>query len=176
MGSKLARAPGIYLAGFMGCGKTTVGRLLAEELGWSFVDLDDDIEAAAGATISEVFANKGEDEFRRIEHAALKVRVHQVMLGNPFVLALGGGAFAQANNRELLGEAGLTIWLDAGLDLIRERIAGQTHRPLAQDPERFKGLYEERRHEYAKADFRVPVETNNSAETLTRVLELPLWD
>ncbi len=175
MGSKLARTPGLYLTGFMGSGKTTMGRLIADELGWPFVDLDDDIEAAAGCTISELFANKGEAEFRRIEHEALKARVHQVFCGAPVVLALGGGAYAQANNREMLHEAGLTVWLDAGLDLIKERIAGQTHRPLAQDPERFAGLYAERRLEYAKSDFRVPVDDNDTAETLRRVMELPLW-
>lgn len=175
MGSKLARTPGLYLTGFMGSGKTTMGRLIAEELGWPFVDLDDDIEAAAGCTISELFATKGEAEFRRIEHDALKARVHQVLCGSPVVLALGGGAYAQANNRELLHEAGLTVWLDAGLELIKERIEGQTHRPLAQDPDRFAGLYEARRLEYAKADFRVPVGNNDTAETLRRVMDLPLW-
>ena len=85
MGSKLARTPGIYLTGFMGSGKTTVGQLLADELGWPFVDLDDDIEAIAGSTITEVFASKGEVEFRRIEHDALKARVHQVLCGRPVV-------------------------------------------------------------------------------------------
>ena len=175
MGSKLTRTPGLYLTGFMGSGKTTMGRLIAEELGWPFVDLDDDIEAAAGCTISEVFATKGEAEFRRIEHEALKARVHQVLYGNPVVLALGGGAFAQANNRDLLIDAGLTVWLDAELSLIRQRIEGQTHRPLAQDPERFADLYAERRLDYAKADYRVPVGNNDSAETLKRVMELPLW-
>lgn len=176
MGSKLARTPGIYLTGFMGSGKTTVGQLLADELGWPFVDLDDDIEAIAGSTITEVFASNGEAEFRRIEHDALKARVHQVLCGRPVVLALGGGTFAQANNQELLHEAGLSVWLDAGLGLIQQRIEGQNHRPLAQDPERFAELYAERQLAYAKADFRVPVDTNDSAATLKRVMELPLWD
>lgn len=175
MGSKLARAPGLYLTGFMGSGKTTLGRLIADEMGWPFVDLDDDIEGVAGCTITDLFEKKGEAEFRRVEHEALKKRVHQVLCGSPVVLALGGGAFAQANNRELLQDAGITVWLDAELDLIQQRIEGQTHRPLAQDPERFAGLYAERQIEYAKADFRVPVDTNDSAETLKRVMELPLW-
>lgn len=176
MGSKLARAPGIYLTGFMGCGKTTVGRLLAEEMGWPFVDLDDDIEAAAGATIGEIFATKGEAEFRRMEHEALKKRVHNVFCGQPVVLALGGGAFAQAGNRELLRDAGISVWLDAGLDLIRERIAHETHRPLAQDPERFAALFDARREGYAQADFRVAVDSNDPAEAVRHVMELPLWD
>ncbi|HZO54153.1 MAG TPA: shikimate kinase, partial [Bryobacteraceae bacterium] len=109
-------------------------------------------------------------------HDALKARVHQVLCGRPVVLALGGGTFAQANNQELLHEAGLSVWLDAGLGLIQQRIEGQNHRPLAQDPERFAELYAERQLAYAKADFRVPVDTNDSAATLKRVMELPLWD
>jgi shikimate kinase len=175
MGTKLARSPGIYLTGFMGSGKTTVGRLLAEEMGWAFVDLDDDIEAATGCTITELFATRGEAEFRRIEHDALKARVHKVMCGEPVVLALGGGAFAQPGNRELLEDAGVSIWLDAGLDLIRQRIAEETHRPLAQDPERFAALYEQRRAEYAKADFHIVVDSNDNDAIVRRVMELPLW-
>ncbi|MBK7929193.1 MAG: shikimate kinase [Bryobacterales bacterium] len=175
MGTKLARSPGIYLTGFMGSGKTTVGRLLADEMGWPFFDLDDDIEAAAGCTISELFASKGETEFRRIEHEALKARVHQVTSGVPLVLALGGGAFAQADNRALLEDAGISIWLDAGMDLIRQRIADETHRPLAQDPERFTALYEQRREAYAKADFHIVIDSNDNDAVVRRVMELPLW-
>ena len=69
MHSKLVRTPGLYLIGFMGCGKTTVGSMLADELGWDFVDLDDDIEAETGTTITDIFQDRGESEFRRIEHA-----------------------------------------------------------------------------------------------------------
>jgi len=79
---KLKRTPGIYLAGFMGSGKTEVGRLLADELGWNFVDLDADIEAAQGMPITEIFDTRGEPEFRQMERAALQERVREVERGH----------------------------------------------------------------------------------------------
>src|SRR5579862_9900078 len=90
---KLKRTPGIYLVGFMGSGKSTVGRALADELGWSFFDLDDEIERREGATISELFDTRGEASFRQAESAALRERVVQVERGRPQVVSLGGGAF-----------------------------------------------------------------------------------
>lgn len=175
MGTKLVRSPGLFLAGFMGSGKTTVGRLLADEMGWQFIDLDDDIEAAARAAITEIFANLGEPEFRRIEHQALRARVHKIMCGEATVLALGGGAYAQPSNRELLADAGVTVWLDAPLDRIRKRIEGQSHRPLAQDPERFEQLFLERQSAYVAADYRVAVDSDDPAVTVARIMDLPLW-
>ena len=83
MNIRLKRTPGLYLVGFMGCGKTTIGRLAAARLGWSFADLDDDIEAAEGATISEIFAKRGEAEFRRIEAEALRARVCEIATRPP---------------------------------------------------------------------------------------------
>ncbi|MCC7237268.1 MAG: shikimate kinase [Bryobacterales bacterium] len=176
MGSRLVRTPGIYLTGFMGSGKTTIGLLLADELGWPFADLDADIEAAEGCAISDLFLHKGEAEFRRIEHEALKKRVHLVHCGAPVVLALGGGAFTREENRVLVSDAGLSLWLDAPFELIRQRIAAETHRPLARDPDRFAALFAERRGDYAKADYHVAVNSNDNAAILAHVLQLPLWD
>jgi shikimate kinase len=99
---KLKRTPGIYLVGFMASGKTTVGRMLADELGWSFADVDQDIEAAQGRAIAEIFDTAGEEDFREIEHAAIRKRVGEVERGKPMVVALGGGAFAQEANHALL--------------------------------------------------------------------------
>src|SRR5687767_15520955 len=101
---KLKRTPGIYIIGFMGSGKTTIGRMLADEIGWRFADLDDDIEAQQHKSISEIFSTAGEEEFRRIEHEALARRVRSVRCGMPTVLALGGGAFTCPENVELLTE------------------------------------------------------------------------
>lgn len=176
MGSRLVRTPGIYLTGFMGSGKTTIGLLLAGELGWPFADLDADIETAEGCPIMDLFQHRGEAEFRRIEHEALKKRVHQVHCGSPVVLALGGGAFTREENRALVSDAGLSLWLDAPLELIRQRIAGETHRPLARNSEHFEALFAQRRGDYAKADFHIPVDTNDNAAILAHVLSLPLWD
>src|SRR3984893_12859443 len=105
---KLKRTPGIYLVGFMASGKTTIGRLLAHELGWAFADLDEDIEVQQGRSITEIFDSEGEDEFRKIEQAAIRKRVGEVVRGKPMVVALGGGAFAQEGNHTLLEENGVT--------------------------------------------------------------------
>src|SRR5579862_1181764 len=137
---KLKRTPGLYLVGFMGSGKSEVGRLLADELGWSFADIDDDIEKAAGVSITEIFDTRGEQEFRAIERDAVRHRIKDVERGRPLVLALGGGAFVDPENRKLLEERGVTIWLDCPFPRICARLDGQTNRPLARDPEKFKQL------------------------------------
>src|SRR5579871_3689080 len=99
---KLKRTPGIYLVGFMGSGKSTVGRLLADRIGWHFVDLDAEIEAARKMTILEIFESRGEAEFRLIEHQTMRERVRAIECGRPTVLALGGGAIVQPENFALV--------------------------------------------------------------------------
>jgi shikimate kinase len=95
---KLKRSPGIYLAGFMGSGKSTVGRLLAERLGWDFADLDAEIESEHQITIRGIFETRGEAEFRRMETAMMLKWVRRIECGAPTVVALGGGAFVQPGN------------------------------------------------------------------------------
>jgi len=175
MKTKLVRTPGLYLVGFMGCGKTTVGRLLADNLGWAFVDLDDDIEASARTTISEIFTSQGEEAFRRMEHEALQRRVRQIECGHPTVLSLGGGAFAQAENFELVEDNGISIWLDCPLEEIQHRIAGETHRPLAKEPQRFEDLYAARREVYARADFRIDAGGMNADQVVAAISSLPIF-
>ena len=172
---KLKQTPGIYLVGFMGCGKSTVGSALADELGWSFFDLDQEIEKAAGASVTEVFDNQGEAAFRVLETAALKKRVYNVRTGRPQVIALGGGAFTIQENFELATNHGVTIWLDAPLEVIERRIASETHRPLARDPVRLQALYGDRRHAYARADYRIETEDHDTAAIVARILALPLF-
>lgn len=176
MDTRLIRTPALYLVGFMGCGKTTIGAALADELGWNFFDLDADIETAAGATIVEIFERHGEPEFRRLEHQALDRRVRSVQHGVPTVLALGGGAFAQDNNIGIVKDNGITLWLDAPFDLVRERVAPQTHRPLARDPERFAALFESRRPVYARADYRIAVSGDDERTAVTAILALPIFN
>ena len=110
---KLKRTPGIYLIGFMGSGKSTVGRMLADQIGWRFADIDDDVEAAAQTSVTELFTQQGEEEFRRFESEAIRQRVRRIQSGHPMVLALGGGAFTQEATIQLLENNGVTIWLDA---------------------------------------------------------------
>jgi shikimate kinase len=170
----LARIPGLFLAGFMGSGKSTVGRLVADEMGWAFVDLDEAIEQAHGATIADIFANKGEAEFRRMESEALRDQVRLAERGRPRIVAMGGGAYASEANRKMLAELATVVWLDAPEELLFARVAHETHRPLARDRAKFLELYEARQAAYAEADFRVDASAE-PAEVARRIQELPLW-
>jgi shikimate kinase len=172
---KLKQTPGIYLVGFMGCGKSTVGSALADELGWCFYDLDCEIEKTAGASIAEIFDHCGEEAFRTLETEALKKRIQNVRTGRPQVIALGGGAFTIEENFALVSNHGVSIWLDAPLEVIQPRIAAETHRPLARDPQRFRELYEVRRESYARADYRIETSDQPPAAVVASILALPLY-
>jgi shikimate kinase len=172
---KLKRTPGLYLVGFMGSGKSTVGRIVASELGWPFGDVDDDIERDQKQSIASIFDRRGEEEFRKIETAMIRKRVALIESGHPMVLALGGGAFAREENFQLLENNGVTIWLDCSLDVIRKRIEFSTHRPLARDPARMEELYHARRSAYARSDFRIEVVANDSARAAAEILKLSIF-
>jgi shikimate kinase len=172
---KLKRTPGLYLVGFMGSGKSAVGRLLADELGWSFVDVDEDIEKSQGVSIVEIFDTRGEVEFRRMEHEALRKRIREVECGRPLVMALGGGAFVDPDNRKLLGERGVTMWLDCSFPRICSRLEGQADRPLARDPEKFRQLFDDRRDAYSLAEFRIEADTDDAAAVVAEILKLPIF-
>ena len=172
---KLKRTPGIYLVGFMGSGKTTIGRLLAQELGWQFVDLDEDVEADQKKPIAEIFEQHGEPAFRLMETAMLKLRVRTIERGIPTVLALGGGAFVQPGNFELIANNGVTIFLNCPLDRALRRVNGLQHRPLARDAELFTKLYHARQHLYARADYRIAIESDDPQVALKAILGLPLF-
>lgn len=176
MNLKLKRTPGIYIVGFMGSGKTTVGRMLADEIGWRFGDLDEDIEHAQRKSVTEIFSTLGEEEFRKVEFDALQRRVRSIMRGTPTVLALGGGAFVRQETIKLLQENGITVWIDTAYDVMRKRVQGCEHRPLARDMERFERLYRERREFYAQAEFKVTVPVNDSRAALNELLKLKLLD
>ena len=143
----------------MGAGKTTVGRALAQRLGWSFHDLDDVIEQREGRTIAAMFAESGEAAFRRAESAALQSLLEKSGAQGNVIVALGGGAFVQPENRAALEQAGaITVLLEAPLEELRRRCRVDTNgrtRPLAQQEERFAGLFAERRTAYQKAQFHV---------------------
>jgi shikimate kinase len=176
MNLKLKLTPGLYLVGFMASGKSTVGRHLAHRMGWSFFDLDSEIEAAEKMTIAEIFAGRGEAEFRRIESEMLHAHVRWIEHGRPAVIALGGGAFTVEANRQLLTEHGVTVWLDCPFEVVRRRVAEQQHgpvRPLAQDPEKFAALYDARRAHYQLADARVEIASDDPEQTVTAILSHP---
>ena len=172
---KLKRTPGIYFVGFMGSGKSTVARYVAEEIGWHYADLDEDIEHEQRASITHLFSSVGEEAFREIEHDALLRRIRRIQSGYPMVIALGGGTFTRSENIDVINENGVSIWLDATLELVRKRVGHSSHRPLARDAQRFEALYHARREHYAKADYRVPISEDDSRAAAAAVLRLPLF-
>ena len=172
---KLKRTPGLYLVGFMAAGKTTVGSVLADELGWCFIDIDTEIEAQEQARIAEIFRSRGEAHFRELEAQAIRRRVARIEAGDPCVMALGGGAFVQSRNWELIQNNGVTVWLDCELETVRRRLDGGLTRPLAQDSRALAKLFQDRRPLYARADFRVDVDTDDVREIVRRIRALPIF-
>lgn len=159
----------VVLVGFMGSGKTTVGRALASHIGGRFLDLDDLIEAAQKRTIAQIFETEGESAFRQIEHEALGSALAEASLSQtdpPLVLALGGGAFPQEPNQLLLSDTAITCWLDVPFARALQRVQSATHRPLARDPHKFEQLYQQRIAAYQKANHRIPIESDDPKEAV----------
>ncbi len=147
----------LCLAGFMGSGKTTVGTLLARQLAWRFVDLDDRIEETAGLGIPEIFERLGEPAFRQMEADELRAALGRSLeIKESIVLALGGGTYAQPGAPEFLRAAGIpVIWLDAPPEVLLARCMTMTGRPLFRDEPSFRALYAQRLPSYQLADHRV---------------------
>jgi len=144
----------LVLVGMMGAGKSSVGRKLAARLGVLFLDADNEIEAAAGMTIPEIFETRGEPEFRSGEARVIA----RLLDGGPQVLATGGGAYMNAETRALIAQKGISIWLKADADVLMRRIKRRNDRPLLRtaDPEAtLKRLIDERYPVYALADLTV---------------------
>ena len=172
---KLKRTPGIYLVGFMGSGKSTLGRLLAQHIGWNFCDLDAEIEKRQNASIEQLFETLGEPEFRRIESEAIRGCVRRVERGQPAVLALGGGAFVQPDNYALLEPNGVSVWLDCPFEIIASRVRLNGSRPLARDLDSLRKLFDERRKSYELADYRLQICAGKPEDNLAALIELPLF-
>lgn len=140
----------IVLCGFMGSGKTVVGRELAKIMGAKFVDTDELIEKDQGVAIKAIFAAHGEDYFRDLEYEMCK-KVAQM---KGAVVSTGGGAMTFARNVEAIKQGSKVVFLDASFDVICDRIGNSTTRPLFQDREKAKRLYDERKDKYlAAADY-----------------------
>lgn len=149
----------VALVGLMGAGKTTVGRRLARTLGLPFKDADAEIEIAAGRSVADIFAERGEPEFRRGERRVIE----RLLDGPPVVLATGGGAFMNTETRALIRGKALSVWLRADLDVLVRRVRKRDTRPLlrGRDPhEVLERLMAERDPVYAEAD--LIVDTNES--------------
>jgi len=166
-----ARIQMICLAGFMGSGKTTVGTLLARQLAWHFVDLDDRIEESAGLRIPEIFERFGEAAFRQIEADQLRAALGRaVELKESLVLALGGGTYAQPGALEFLRSVGVpVIWLDSPVETLLARCMTMTDRPLFRDETSFRALHAQRLPSYQQADHRVD-SSGEPAEVVAEIL------
>jgi shikimate kinase len=151
----------VFLVGFMGAGKSSVGRALGQRLNWLFEDLDDRIVLREGRTVAEIFRDAGEPEFRRAEHAALEQVLQELRGGGTRIVALGGGAFVQSANAALLRAAGVpTVFLDAPVEELWQRCCKQasesgTERPLLSSRGRFRELHATRRRTYLKAALKI---------------------
>ena len=159
----------------MGSGKTTVGTLLARQLAWRFVDLDDRIEESAGLTIPQIFERLGEASFRQVEadqlHAALG-RASESKEGT--VIALGGGTYAQPGCSEFLRATGVPVlWLDAPIETLLSRCMTMTGRPLFRDEASFRALHAQRLPSYQLADHRVNA-SGEPTEIVAEILRLGL--
>jgi shikimate kinase len=150
----------IFLVGFMASGKSTIGPLLAARLNRPFVDIDPLIEAKTGRTIAEFIAIEGEERFRHIETETLRETVQ----GEIAVIAPGGGAITRAENRELMSNCGIMVWLDTPFELCWLRIQmDRTVRPLARDEESARARY----------DQRLPIYRHNSIQIETKEDQSP---
>lgn len=167
----------VFLVGFMGAGKTSVGQELAARLGWRFVDLDDRVTEHAHKSVADIFRDSGEAAFRKAETSALRELLDELDHERPTVAALGGGAFVQDENAWMLAEAGdPMVFLDADYDVLRQRCEHVgPERPLFADESRFRALYETRRPHYLRANVRIDT-TNKSvgqvAAEITQALAL----
>lgn len=154
----------IALVGLMGVGKSSVGRRLAHALGLPFRDADDEVEAAAGRSISEIFDELGETAFREGERRVIARLLEQP----PHVLATGGGAFMSPETRRLIKSKAISVWLKADLPVLARRVSRKDTRPLLRDKdplEALTALAQARYPAYAEAD--VVVETGDTPHQAT---------
>jgi shikimate kinase len=148
----------VFLVGFMGAGKTSVGRALGQRLNWVFEDLDHRIEQREGRKIAEIFRDSGEPAFRLAEWAALRQVLRESQAGVARIVALGGGAFVQQKNAALLNAARLpVVFLDATVEELWQRCQRQSglERPLRGNLRQFRQLYEVRRKHYLRASLKI---------------------
>ncbi len=155
----------IYIVGFMGSGKSTIGPVLASKMDRPFYDLDDLIEEEQDRTISEIFESQGEEHFRKLESDTLL----RNQPSEPCVMALGGGTFVSDINRDYISEQGVSVWLKIPLGLARGRCRDSQHRPLARDPEPWESLFRRREKIYQLADIQVKVEDKSPQQICSEI-------
>lgn len=160
----------IVLVGLMGAGKSTIGRRLSSALNWGFVDSDDEIIEAAGCNIADIFESYGEEMFRDLE---LRVMT-RLMEREKTVIATGGGAWMQEKVRKLIKRNALSLWLDADLETLLDRVAHRSHRPLLEAGDKreiLQKLMDERYPVYAQADVSMDSGLGNHEEVVQVMIQ-----
>jgi shikimate kinase len=166
-GDRPVTADKIYLVGFMAAGKSTVGRALADRLGWRAEDVDLLIEQRERMTVADIFARHGEPYFRRIEREML----HLLQPIRHVVVATGGGTFVDPDNRAFMNLDGVTVWLDLPLAELVARIPLDGRRPLAADRVALEGLYAARTESYRHAHIHIDSSRLAVADVVDRIAE-----
>lgn len=160
----------IFLVGFMGAGKTTVGRVLADRLGYRYCDADKTVEMQSGKTITEIFAEHGEEHFRDLESSTLE----SLSRKEKQIIATGGGVMMRDYNRDVMKRAGVTVYLRAPVDVIWQRVKHSRSRPLLQvnDPlGTIRELLEKRTPYYEMADIIVDTEKLSVEDVADEIIE-----
>jgi shikimate kinase len=157
----------LFLIGFMGCGKTTIGKQLAERQGWDFVDTDRLVEERLGMSTAEIFKRSGEAAFRSAESAVLGTLAERSRV----IVATGGGLCTLRASRLIMQAAGRTVWLDLCFETTMLRLGEGVERPLWQTDDRIamRVLFERRRAVYALADLRIAVKNLNTEGISKRI-------
>ena len=160
----------IFLTGFMGCGKTSVGRVLSARLGCDFVDLDEVIVREAGMSIKEIFAGQGEPAFRELESQALA----GIAAGSGVVVSTGGGAVIAQQNRSVMRQTGSIVNLTASVEAIAARLCGDSERPLLEGDasiQRIRDMLRKREQFYADADLRIDTTAKKIDQVVAEILQ-----
>ena len=161
----------LVLTGMMGVGKTTVGKRLAEKLGNRFIDIDKIIETKENKTITEIFANKGENYFRKIE----KEITIDILNKKNVVIALGGGAFINPNIRKEIRNTSISVWLDLSLKALISRISNTKKRPLLKEgnlKETVNRIYSERKKIYNQSNFKIKCDLLKVDQIVNKIIKL----
>ncbi|GAX90869.1 shikimate kinase [Effusibacillus lacus] len=164
----------IYLIGFMGTGKTTVGMALAARTGWTFIDMDQEIARREGRAIPDIFAQSGEAYFREMESDLLK----ELTSLDRLLVTTGGGVVLRPENRDLMKQTGFIVSLSADKESIKRRVSNQTGRPLLSGGEldqKIDRLLEERKGLYEDADIQIDTSARDVSDIVDEILAHPLF-
>ncbi len=157
----------IYLVGFMGSGKSTVGKLLAEKLGLKFVDIDKEIENEEGMKIKDIFERKGEKYFREYE----KRMIERFLDSNNMVISTGGGLGADIENMRKMKEKGIVVWLDTPLETVLKRCKQDNERPLLKKGRKeIEELFNSRKKIYAQSNIKINTEGKSPYQIVDEIL------